>query len=204
MVRVKICGITNLDDALAAVEAGADALGFVFAQSPRRVSPEKAREITCILPPFVCKVGVFVDDDLYKVAQVQDFCGLNYVQLHGEEDVIDAQVLGLKVIKSFAMGKGRIPKADEYPGAALLLDTYVPGLAGGSGKTFDWSLAAPLAAQRPVILAGGLNPDNVASAIETVKPFAVDVSSGVEKNPGRKDHERVSEFIKNAKLAGLA
>ncbi len=204
MVRVKICGITNTEDAMAAVRAGADALGFVFAQSPRQVAPEKARQVIDALPPLVSKVGVFVDEAPRKVAEIAARCGLDYVQLHGVEEVKEAQGLGLRVIKSFAMGKGDPPGPRDYPGAALLLDTYVPGLAGGSGKSFDWSLAAPLAKERPIILAGGLNPENVAQAIEIVNPFAVDVSSGVEKSPGRKDHERVTEFVKRAKLAGAA
>ena len=204
MVRVKICGITSLEDGVAAVEAGADALGFVFAPSPRKVSPQVVRKLIRALPLEVMLVGVFVNETPENITQIADLCGLDYVQLHGDEDIRPFQAMGLKVIKSCAMGKEPAPGPDDYPGATLLLDTYVPGLAGGSGKSFDWSLAAPLARKRPIILAGGLDPDNVAKAIETVKPFAVDVSSGVEMSPGRKDHERVHEFIKRAKLAGAA
>ena len=204
MVRVKICGITNLEDALAAALAGADALGFIFAESPRRVSPVQAREIIAELPPFVSTVGVFVDEPMDQVAQTRSFCGLDLVQLHGKEDESYSASLAPGVIKSYSMGKAPAPAPDSHPGALLLLDTYAPGLAGGTGQTFDWKLAAPLAAGRRVILAGGLDPENVTRAIQTVKPFAVDASSGVEISPGRKDHERVAEFIKNANLAGFA
>jgi phosphoribosylanthranilate isomerase len=201
MVRVKICGITCQEDALAAAYAGADALGFIFAKSPRQVEPQKAREIIAALPGLVHSVGVFVDESLDHVKQVREFCGLDYVQLHGEEDRFYTSSLTPKVIRTLGMGSGPAPSADDYPDAFLLLDTQVKGQRGGTGKTFDWSLAAPIAARRQVMLAGGLNPDNVARAIKTVKPFAVDVSSGVELSPGRKDHERIAEFVKNAKLA---
>jgi phosphoribosylanthranilate isomerase len=200
-MRVKICGLTNLEDALAAVAAGADALGFVFARSPRQVTPEQAREMVRRLPPLVATVGVFVDTPLEEVASLKAWCGLDWVQLHGHNDPTTLAALAPRVIKVLAM-EGQVPDPQAYPGCQLLMDTAVGGKSGGTGKTFDWSLAQDLARQRPVILAGGLNPANVALAIDIVKPFAVDVSSGVESEPGRKDHAQIRSFIARAK--GLA
>lgn len=204
MMRVKICGITSLADALAACAAGADALGFVFAKSPRRVEPERAREIIAALPPFVSTVGVFVDENPEEMLAVKRGCGLDLLQLHGAESQSTAAQLGPGVIKALALGKGPAPVPTVYPKAMLLLDTAAPGLAGGSGKTFDWNLAVGLAAKRPVILAGGLTPGNVARAVAQVKPQAVDVSSGVETRPGRKDPEKMKAFVQNAKGGGHA
>lgn len=197
-MRIKICGITNLEDARAAVDLGADALGFVFAESERRISPEKARDITNQLPPFVAKVGVFVNAPLTHLRRIRDYCGLDAVQLHGEEDADYIQALGPGVIKALRLNGKPL---DELPDAALLLDAYDPQLRGGTGKLCDWSAAKELAKTRLVILAGGLGPDNVAQAIEQVKPYAVDVSSGVEIEPGRKDHDKIASFIKNARNA---
>ncbi len=193
--RVKICGITNLADALAACRLGADALGFVLAPSPRRVSPDQAKAIIAKLPPLVSTVGVFVDTPVEKVAGIRAYCGLDWVQLHGEEAPEQAAALGPRVIKALKLGPGREPYPQAYPGCALLLDTHHPSVAGGTGQSFDWSLAQGVARQRPVILAGGLHPDNVAQAIRQVQPYAVDVSSGVEKEKGVKDHERIASFI---------
>ena len=201
MTRVKICGLTNLEDALAACRLGADALGFVLAQSPRRVSPDAVRAIIRALPPLVSTVGVFADAEPEEVAWLRRYCGLDWVQLHGQEDEAAAAGLGPRVIKALKVGPGREPDAEAYPGCALLLDTHDPRAAGGTGKSFDWSLARPVARARPVILAGGLNPDNVARAIEQVQPFAVDVSSGVEIRKGKKDHERIAKFIARVKTA---
>lgn len=193
--RIKICGITNLADALAACRLGADALGFVLAPSPRRVSPEAARDIIAQLPPLVSTVGVFVDAPLVEVNELRRFCGLDWVQLHGEEDEDQAASLGRRVIKALRVSAERRPDPAAYPGCALLLDTYHPQAVGGTGQSFDWGLAQGIARQRPIILAGGLTPDNVARAIKQVQPFAVDVSSGVEKEKGVKDHERIASFI---------
>ena len=201
MTRVKICGLTNLDDALAAAQAGADALGFVLAPSPRRVSPDQVRAMVRRLPPLVTTVGVFVDTPLEEVARLKTWCGLVWAQLHGREGQAEVEALAPRVIKVLSVGR-QTPDPQAYPGAHLLLDTAVPGRTGGTGQTFDWSLAVDLARQRPVILAGGLNADNVAQAIAIVKPFAVDVSSGVEEEPGRKDHAQIRSFIARAK--GLA
>jgi len=193
--RIKICGITNLDDALAACRMGADALGFVLAPSPRQVSPEQARAIIAALPPLVNTVGVFVDATPVEVSELRRFCGLDWVQLHGDENEDYAAALGRRVIKALRVSVERIPDAAAYPGCPLLLDTYHPQAVGGTGQSFDWSLAQAVARQRPIILAGGLTPDNVSRAIKQVQPFAVDVSSGVEKQKGVKDHERIASFI---------
>lgn len=203
MIRVKICGLTNLDDALAAAHAGADALGFVFAPSPRQISPQKAREIIAALPPMVITVGVFQNAHPEEVSQVRRYCGLSLVQLHGEETESETACLGPGVIKALSVGKTP-PDPLAYPMATLLLDTAASGKSGGTGLSFDWGLAAPVAAQRPVILAGGLNPDNVAQAILVAGPCAVDVSSGVESAPGRKDHDQIARFIASAKGLALA
>ena len=201
MTRVKICGLTNLADACAAVAAGADALGFVLAESPRRVSPDQVRAMVRRLPPLVATVGVFVDMPAREVARLKAWCGLDWAQLHGQEGGEEVEALGPRVIKVLSVGQ-KPPNSQAYAGACLLLDTAVPGRAGGTGQYFDWSLAVDLARQRPVILAGGLNPENVAQAIAIVKPFAVDVSSGVESEPGRKDHANIRSFV--ARVKGLA
>jgi phosphoribosylanthranilate isomerase len=196
-MRVKICGITNREDALAAVEAGAHALGFVFAPSPRQVSPERAAEILAALPPFVQTVGVFVAGD---VQAILDRCPLDAVQFHGEEPPEAlARVTGVRRIKAFRVAEG----PDLEPLAtyqevvdAFLLDARVPGLAGGTGQTFPWHLAQEARRYgRPIILAGGLTPDNVAAAIAIGNPDAVDVSSRVETAPGRKDPNLVRRFV---------
>lgn len=199
MVRVKICGLTNLDDALAAAGFGADALGFVFAASPRRVTPEKVREIVDRLPPLVMTVGVFVDETPERVREIRDACRLDVVQLHGDETEDHIQAVGGRVIKAWKISRKAPEFKRAYPAATLLLDTYSPHQAGGSGQTFDWRLAVEAARTRPVILAGGLSPDNVKEAVATVKPYAVDVSSGVESTFGRKDHVKLRSFIKAAK-----
>ncbi|MCB2227614.1 MAG: phosphoribosylanthranilate isomerase [Desulfarculaceae bacterium] len=198
MTRVKVCGITNLPDALAACAAGASALGFVLAHSSRQVAPDQARAIIAALPPLVATVGVFVDAPPREVAELRAYCGLDWVQLHGEESEAEAASLGPRVIKALKVGPGREPDPVAYPGCHLLLDTHDPSQAGGTGQAFDWSLAKPVAARRPIILAGGLNPDNVASAIAQVQPFAVDVSSGVEIEKGKKDHELIASFLARA------
>lgn len=200
MTRIKICGITNVEDALQAAACGADALGFVFFdKSPRCVSPEQAREIIARLPPLVTTVGLFVNEKPQTIRDIVAFCQLDRVQLHGDENP-DACVLPpLKVIKALRVkDAASLARADEYP-VDLLLDAWSDQVYGGSGHSFDWQLARDLAARRPIILAGGLRPDNVAEAVARVKPYAVDVSSGVELSPGRKDHEKVAEFIRRAR-----
>jgi phosphoribosylanthranilate isomerase len=206
MVQVKICGITSLEDAQAAVEAGADALGFVFyPPSPRCVTPEQAEQIIRRLPPFVTTVGLFVDVPLDTVQDIALWCGLDRVQLHGREPPEFCARVNRPVIKAF-----RIKNADslaDLPGyrvAAYLLDAYVEGaLPGGTGASFAWELAAHAKPYGPVILAGGLTPENIAAAITQIQPYGVDVSSGVECAPGIKDHRKVREFIQRAKAAAL-
>jgi len=199
MTRVKICGLTSLDDALLAVEAGADALGLVFADSPRQVSLAAAEQIVAGLPPLVSKVGVFVNSAWEEVATIAARVPLDAVQLHGDESPEDCRRLPYKVIKRFniletdASEDLRI-RMQRYRVAAYLLD---PGT--GSGRTFDWRIARGLPG--PLIVSGGLNPENVGEAIRLLRPFAVDVSSGVEVEPGRKDPEKVKAFIEAVREA---
>jgi phosphoribosylanthranilate isomerase len=203
-VRVKICGITNLDDAAAAIEAGADALGFVFCEtSPRCLSLPTAARIIQELPPFVSKVGVFVNAPEAMIRTVLQQCGIDTVQLHGDESPEFCRRFGCKVIRAFRVrDEHTLERAVEYKGHAWLLDSFVPGQTGGTGKVFNWDLARRAVALCPgVILAGGLTPANVAEAVRQVRPYAVDVSSGVESKPGKKDHQRVRDFIRAAKSA---
>ena len=197
MARVKICGITNLEDAIMAVEAGADALGFVFFQrSLRYVSPENAAYIVNRLPPFVQIVGLFVNEELTVVNAIADRCGLDIVQLHGEETPDYCRGITRRVIKAFRVKDAfSLDIMAEYHVSGFLLDAWSPTAHGGTGTTFNWDLALHAAACRPLILAGGLTPENVAEAVVTVRPYAVDVSSGVESAPGKKDAVLVSRFI---------
>ena len=200
-MRVKICGITNNEDAHAAVEYGADALGFVFAKSPRQITKEQARDIIAELPPFVSPVGVFVDEMADMIKEICDFCGIQTVQLHGNEQPSYLKELeGYKLIKAF-----RVKEEDDlkplanYKTHAFLLDSYVKGVMGGTGTSFNWEIARKAHKYGTIILSGGLTPENVKDAIQVVKPYAVDVSSGVESSPGKKDKSLVKRFIENAK-----
>ncbi len=196
MTRIKICGITNVADALAACEHGADAIGFVFARSPRQISPERAREIIRTLPPFITTVGVFVDEPEVRVREIARFCALDAVQLHGNESPDYVAGLSVPAIKSFRVKDNSIiDRIHQFNLKWFLLDTYVPDTAGGSGRTFDWAIAADAARTGQMILAGGLTADNVATALSAVRPYAVDVSSGVELAPGKKDHDKIQQFI---------
>ncbi|HXE97974.1 MAG TPA: phosphoribosylanthranilate isomerase [Dongiaceae bacterium] len=197
MVKVKICGITNLDDALMAVEAGADALGFVFFPgSPRCISPDRAAAIIHRLPPFVLTVGLFVNEEVVEVNSVADRCGLDLVQLHGEESPDYCDKIRRRIIKAFRVKEpSSLDGMANYQVAACLLDAWSPAAHGGTGTTFNWDIAANAAAAHRIVLAGGLTPDNVAAAVATVKPYAVDVSSGVESAPGKKDATLVRAFI---------
>ena len=204
-VRVKICGITNRDDALAAAAAGADALGFMFYEpSPRHLSLAVAAEIIRALPPFIAKVGVFVDAPAELVQRAIKECGLDTVQLHGDESPDYCREFTVQTIKAFRVrNEETLKQLPAYKTSAWLLDSYVPGQPGGTGARFNWELArAATHLGRPVILAGGLTPANVAGAVHEVRPFGLDVSSGVESGPGRKDHAKVMEFIAAAKAAG--
>ena len=199
MVRIKICGITNLEDALLAVDLGADALGFIFyPKSPRTVAPAAALAIIAQLPPLVTTVGVFVDEDAAAVQDLAARVGLDWVQLHGQESPEYCRSLGRRVIKGFRVqDQHSLTALAAYRGAAqaLLLDTYKKGQIGGTGETFDWALAREARKFGPIILAGGLNPENVAQAIAAAQPQAVDVASGVESAPGKKDPEKLKRFF---------
>lgn len=201
-VKVKICGITNLSDAMAAVEAGADMLGFVFwPQSPRCVSVEAAAEVIRHLPASVVKVGVFVNAPAELVLDAIGRCLLNLLQFHGDESPGYCMQFGLMAMKAFRIrDAASLQRLAEYRTDAWLLDAYNPDKPGGTGETFNWDLAAEAGKLgRPIFLAGGLTVENVAEAIRRADPYAVDVSSGVEMAPGRKDHAKVSAFIKAAK-----
>ncbi|HIE33084.1 MAG TPA: phosphoribosylanthranilate isomerase [Thermodesulfobacteriaceae bacterium] len=199
-VRIKICGITNLEDALLAIELGASALGFIFyPRSPRYIEPEAARKIISHLPPFVTTVGVFVNESEDFIRKVLSEVGLDLVQLHGDESpdlcarffpkaIKALRVRSLEDLKAISAYKGKI--------RAVLLDTYVKGIPGGTGQTFNWDLARK--AKKfgiPVILAGGLRPENIKEALQTARPFAVDISSGVEASPGKKDPEKLQALF---------
>jgi len=201
---VKICGITNATDALAAVGSGADALGLMFYEgSPRHVTVKAAAEIARQLPPFVIKVGVFVNAPEDAVLRAVGECGLNIVQFHGDETPEYCGLFPVMTIKAFRVrDAGSLKALVDYQTDAFLLDAHTPDKLGGTGATFNWDLA--IEAQklgRPIFLAGGLTPENVAEAVRRVRPYAVDVSSGVEESPGKKDHQKVAAFIKAAKGA---
>jgi phosphoribosylanthranilate isomerase len=201
-VRVKICGITNLADGQAAIEAGADALGFVFYEkSPRSVSVEKAAEIIRELPPLIMKVGVFVDASPEFVMRAASECGLTLLQFHGEEPPDFCRQFGLMSMKALRVRDANsLQTLLEYATDAWLLDAYSPESHGGTGKTFNWDLATQAQSWgRPIFLAGGLTAENVGEAVSRVRPFGVDVSSGVEASPGKKDHAKVRAFIQAAK-----
>jgi phosphoribosylanthranilate isomerase len=195
MTRVKICGIRRLEDARLAVALGADALGFIFwPTSPRFIEPRDAEPIAAELPAFVATVGVFVDQPAAYVADVARGLKLTAVQLHGHEQIEDYQQLPQRLIKAVAVGgESDAARAIDAlaPEVTVLLDAHDPVRRGGTGRTIDWSAAARCAAARPVILSGGLTADNVGDAIETVRPYAIDVSSGVEAQPGVKDAARM-------------
>lgn len=202
-VRVKICGITRLEDALAAAELGADAVGFnLWQRSKRYLQPEAAGEIVARLPPFVTAVGVFVNQHPAEVRRLAAAARVAAVQLHGDEPPADCAGLGLPFIKSFRIaGPGDLAILSCFPSAAaVLLDSRSDGF-GGSGRAFDWKLARKLPGGQPVILAGGLTPRNVARAVRAVHPWAVDVASGVERSPGVKDRRQMARFIRAAKEA---
>lgn len=195
-MKIKVCGITNIDDAHLAAELGADMLGFIFyAKSQRAVSRETAARISCAVT--VEKVGVFVNETEANIRQTLQECGLNVLQFHGDESPSFCRQFSAKKIKAIRVRDAEsLQAAAEYDVDALLLDTYTDSQRGGTGKTFDWSLAVKAKSLgRPIILSGGLTPDNVRDAIRAVQPYAVDVASGVEREPGRKDPEKLRRFI---------
>jgi len=201
MFRIKICGITNESDALHAVACGADALGFVFyADSPRCVSPEQARKIIDKLPAGVTPVGLFVNEALEVVNRVAVTSGIAMVQLHGDEGSDYCQRIEKPILKALRVrNEESLFGWEDYAAEAILLDAWHPEKFGGTGESCDWQLAARMAKESTIILAGGLTPDNVAEAVKIVKPHGVDVSSGVEQSPGRKNPDKVAVFIANAR-----
>jgi phosphoribosylanthranilate isomerase len=202
MVRVKICGITNSEDARAAVDCGADALGFVFfRKSPRFVTPEDASSIIRSLPSFIVSVGVFVNERREDIESMLSYTGVDVVQLHGDETP-DMCTLSRRVVKAFRVKSlDSLAPIEKFRGlvSAFLLDTYTHDTLGGTGRIFNWDVALEAKQFGRVILAGGLTPDNVAAAVDHVKPYAVDVSSGVELRKGKKDHDKMKHFIERAK-----
>ncbi|MGY6631721.1 MAG: phosphoribosylanthranilate isomerase [Wenzhouxiangella sp.] len=193
--RVKICGITRIEDALACAEAGVDAIGLVFVEASKRaVDIDQARAICRALPPFIQRVGLFMDAEPARVQAVLDGVALDCLQFHGNEAAAECRRFQRPWIKALAMKQGEVPHQAYAEADALLLDSHAPGQLGGSGETFDWASVPNLA--RPWILAGGLTPDNVALAIERLQPPAVDVSSGVETAPGIKNVNLINQFMK--------
>lgn len=203
-VRSKICGITRIEDALAAAEAGADAIGLVFyAKSPRAVDVRQARAIIAALPPFVTTVGLFVNASRCELNEILEAVSLDLLQFHGDETPADCEGYHRPWIKALRVRPGDdLESACQlYAGArGILLDTYVPGVPGGTGEAFDWSLV-PASLSKPIILAGGLCADNVAQAIARVRPYAVDVSGGVEQAKGIKDATKIEAFMRAVKQA---
>jgi phosphoribosylanthranilate isomerase len=204
--RVKICGITNLEDALLAADLGAQALGFIFyAKSPRSIKPEAARQIIAQLPPLVLSVGVFVNEAAAVVLEVAEMVRLDWVQLHGEESPQYCRFLSRNVMKAIRVkNQDSLAQMGPYQGAvrAFLLDTHKTGQQGGTGKSFDWSLARQAREVGPIVLAGGLHPGNVTAALREAAPLAVDVASGVEASPGKKDHGKLRAFFQAVAAGG--
>jgi phosphoribosylanthranilate isomerase len=205
-VRTKICGITNVEDALVAVAAGADALGFLlYRKSPRYVDPMRVQQIVAQLPPFVVPVGVFVNEEIKIVRDLMDTCGLALAQLHGEETATYCRELSRPVLKALRLkDRSTFLALAEFQGRAgvrgFVLDAFSKEAYGGTGRVVDWSLAREAAQAATVILAGGLTPENVGQALREVQPYGVDVSSGVEVAPGQKDHEKVRAFLRVVKV----
>jgi phosphoribosylanthranilate isomerase len=206
MLRIKICGITNTEDAFAAIACGADALGFVFySKSPRSVKPETARSIISSLPPLVTTVGVFVDEDKETLEKIVSYTGLDIIQLHGSESP-EYFSLSRKTIKAIRVKDlADLELLNQYKtAAAFLLDTYSPDSIGGTGHVFNWEIAVEAKKLGRIILAGGLSPDNIEEAVKLVQPYAIDVASGVEgSKKGKKDHKRLRLFIERARTASL-
>ncbi|GIQ68038.1 phosphoribosylanthranilate isomerase [Xylanibacillus composti] len=206
MIRVKICGLTDWTMTRAAVDAGADAVGFVFAEGRRQVSPEQVRTIVEQLPPYVTTVGVFVNEGLARLNEIAAYCRLDLLQLHGTESPDYCAQAARPVIKTIAVrGPQDVEAIDTYLSCTrgILLDAYVEGASGGTGRTFSWEYAVHAAKRAPIILAGGLHPGNVEEAIRQIRPYAVDVSSGVE-TAGVKDPQRIQAFIERVRLCAAA
>lgn len=200
-IKIKICGITNIEDARAASDLGADALGFIFyRESKRYVDPETVKDIISELPPFITKVGVFVKSDLNEIQSIKEKTGIDIAQLHGDETPEFCCSIPFKVIKVIRVkDKSDIGQVAQYPDQDILFDTYSDKEYGGTGENFNWELLKDLSLSGNLILSGGLNPDNVLDAVKIVRPYAVDVSSGVESEPGKKDYEKIEKFIEAIK-----
>jgi phosphoribosylanthranilate isomerase len=203
MVKVKVCGITNPRDASVATDAGADAVGLIFAESPRRIDVEQARKIAAALPDGILKVGVFVDAEPEEVLRTAREVGLDYAQLHGDEDpetVAKIRKGGLGVIKALRVRNAQaLAAVESYEADLFLLDAWSAKLRGGTGERFDWELAKALKWRDNILVSGGLTPENVREAIEFFEPYGVDASSSLEERPGKKDDERVRRFVGAAK-----
>jgi len=205
-IKIKICGITNAADAQKAAEFGADALGFVFyPKSPRAIQPDAAKRIIAALPPFMLSVGVFVNQPEETVRRIVDTCGLALAQIHGDESAAYCESLGRPVLRAIRLKDRKSFLAlAEYKGRmgvrGFVVDAFSQEAYGGTGQTVDWSLAAEAAKAAPILLAGGLTPENVQEAITQVNPYGVDVSSGVESSPGKKDHQKLHDFIQAVRL----
>ena len=200
-VKVKICGMTNLKDVKVAVDGGVDAVGFIFyKKSPRSVTMQAVRKIVLELPPFVDSVGVFVNETAEQINKIADRCNLDRVQLHGNESPTFCKKIRRRVIKVIRVKDIQsLKKLSDYPVSSFLLDTFSEDQYGGTGRVFDWNLAYPAKKYGPIILAGGLTPNNVRQAIQRIQPYGVDVCSGVESQPGIKDHKKMQIFLKNVK-----
>ena len=203
MVKIKVCGITNIEDARTAAEAGADAIGLVFAESSRKVNVEEAQEVAAALPKDVLKVGVFVNEEPGEVVRIAREVGLDYVQLHGDEgpeDVTAARGGGVKVIKALRVrGAADLAEIEGYGADLYLLDAYSEKARGGTGTRFDWGLAKSLKGRANILISGGLGPENVRDAVSFFEPWGVDASSSLESAPGKKDRDRVRRFVFAAK-----
>jgi phosphoribosylanthranilate isomerase len=205
MVFVKVCGITSPEDARAAAESGADAIGLLFAESPRRIGVGRAREISAALPPGVARVGVFVDASAGEVIEVAREAGLDYAQLHGDETpetVAEIREDGVRVIKALRMrDESSLDLMRDYAADLYLLDSWSKEARGGTGERFDWSLAGKVRSYDNILISGGITPGNVGEALEFFEPYGVDASSSLERAPGEKDDDRVRRFVSAAKDA---
>jgi phosphoribosylanthranilate isomerase len=203
VVKVKVCGITNPEDGAFAVESGADAIGFVFAKSPRKLSVEQAREIAATLPDSILKVGVFVDEEPEEVLRIAHEVGLDFAQLHGDESPETVTFLregGVKVMKALRVRDAdSLAALDRYGADLIMLDAWSEKVRGGTGERFDWALAKSLKGRGNIVVSGGLGPENVREAISFFEPYGVDASSSLEETPGKKDGERVRRFMSAAK-----
>lgn len=204
MVRVKVCGITNSDDAFRAVDLGADALGFIFYKGSKRyIDPRDAHRIISSLPPFVSSVGVFVNQGADEIKEAVETSGVDTVQLHGDETPEFCALLPYKLIKAVRVKDTvNTEEVELYPVLAILFDKHTDEMYGGTGTSFDWGALKGIVISKKVILSGGLTPENVSRAIETVRPYGVDVSTGVEDSPGKKNHIKMRKFIEAVKNGG--